>query len=125
MKILFQMKTDKLKQQLIDELNENSFLHYAEIQKFKKNNLPKDLISKKLNSFKRQKKITLVMFGILGAFLIFTQFILIESENSHPFLQNLSLQFIPILGVLFFQANYQNIGKRIFILELLLNWDEN
>lgn len=118
------MKADKLKQQLIDELNENSFLHYAEIQKFKKNNLPKDLISKKLNSFKRQKKITLVMFGVLGAFLIFTQFILIESENSHPFLQNLSLQFIPILGVLFFQSNYQNIGKRIFILELLLNWEE-
>lgn len=118
------MNMESLKQKLIAELNENSILMYAERQKLKEDQLPKALLQKLLIKYQKQKKLSLIGFGLLGALLIVVQYILVYSQNKYPFLQQVSIQFMPLLGVLFFQMNIQNFGKRIFILELLLNWEE-
>lgn len=118
------MNTDSIKQKLIAELNENSILLYAERQKFKQDNLPKELLENMLKKHRRQRQWTKILFGLLAAFLIMLQFYIVSSENANPFLQNMILQFMPILGISYFSASYQNYGKRIFILELLLDWEE-
>lgn len=118
------MNTESIKQRLIAELNENSILLYAERQKLKKDHLPKELLETMLQKHKKQREWSKILFGILGAFLIMLQFYIVSSENAYPFLQNIMIQFIPILGILFFSASYQNYGKRIFILELLLDWEK-
>lgn len=118
------MNTEALKQKLIAELNENSILMYAERQKLKADHLPKDLLEAQLKKHKRQRQWTKILFGILAAFMIMLQFYIVYSENAYPYLQNVMMQFLPFLGILFFSANYQNYGKRIFILELLLQWEE-
>jgi len=90
------MNKETIKQKLINELNENSILMYAERQKLKEDHLPKELLEKMLKKHK----------------------------NTNPFLQNVMLQFMPVLGISYFSASHQNYGKRIFILELLLDWEE-
>ena len=118
------MNTDSLKQRLIAELNENSILLYAERQKFKEDHLPKELLEKMLKKHKRQRQWSKILFGILAAFLIMLQFYVVSSENAYPYLQNVVLQFMPVLGISYFSASYQNYGKRIFILDLLLDWEK-
>lgn len=119
------MNTESLKQKLITELNENSILMYAERQKLKEDQLPKELLQKMLIKHQKQKKLSLIFFGVMLAFLILLQWYIAYSQNKSLFMQNVLLQFTPILGVLYFQMNFQNLGKRIFILELLLNWVDN
>lgn len=118
------MNKENIKQKLIEELKQNSIMLYADRQVFKKKLIPKDYIQKQLIRNKRQKKFTLIAFGIVMAILILLQFYIVLSENAYPYLQNVMLQFFPLLGLMFFQANYQNFGKRIFILELLLDWED-
>ncbi|MDA3905512.1 MAG: hypothetical protein PF484_05490 [Bacteroidales bacterium] len=118
------MNKETIKQKLIEEMKHNSIMLYADRQTFKKNSIPKDYIKKQLLKNKKQKKFSLIAFGVIIAILMLMQFYIVYSENAYPFLQNVMLQFFPILGIIFFQANYQNFGKRIFILELLLDWEE-
>jgi len=118
------MNKENIKHQLIEELKHNSIMLYADRQAFKKNNIPKDYIKKQLLKNKRQKNFSLIAFGVLIAILMLIQFYIVYSENAYPYLQNVMIQFFPLLGLMFFQANYQNFGKRIFILELLLDWEE-
>jgi len=118
------MNTDSIKQRLIAELNENSILLYAERQKLKEDHLPKELLEEMLKKHKKQRQWSKVLFGVLGAFLIMLQFYIVSNENANPFLQNVMLQFMPILGISYFSASHQNYGKRIFILELLLDWEK-
>lgn len=118
------MEKEGIKQKPIAELNDNSILLYAERQKFKESNLPKDLMEKMRIKFIKQKKISMIAFGILGAYLIIMQFLIVYSNSPSAFLKNSTIQFFPLLGVLFFQMNRQNLGKKIFILGLLLNWEE-
>ncbi len=118
------MNKEKIKQHLIEELKHNSIMLYADRQAFKKSIIPKDYIEKQLKRNKKQKKGSLIAFGVVLALMIVLQSYIVLSENAFPYLQNISMQFMPMLGLLFFQANHQNFGKRIFILELLLNWED-
>lgn len=118
------MNKETLKQHLVEELKRNNIMLYADRQAFKKDKIPKDYIEKQLIRNKRQKKLSFIAFGVLIALMIVLQFYIVLSENAIPFLQNISVQFMPMLGVLFFQANHQNFGKRIFILELLRDWEK-
>ncbi len=118
------MNTESLKQKLIAELNENSILLYAERQKFKQDNLPIELLQKMRDKYVKQKRFSMIAFGILGAFLIMLQFYIVSDDNANPFLQNIMLQFTPILGISYFSASHQNYSKRIFILDLLLDWEK-
>lgn len=118
------MNTESIKQRLIAELNENSILLYAERQKLKKDHLPKELLEEMLKKNLKARKFSKIVFGILGVFL--TLLIGYSRIPSAPniLLQSVIFQFMPILGVIFFSASYQNYGKRIFILELLLDWEK-
>jgi len=118
------MNTESLKQKLIAELNENSMLLYAERQKLKEDHLPKELLEQMLKKHKKQRQWTKILFGIIVAFLVILQFYIVSDDNANPFLQNIMLQFTPILGISYFSASYQNYGKRIFIIELLLDWEK-
>lgn len=118
------MEKETIKQKLITELNDNGMLLYADKQKLKTNEIPYDFLQKKLTTFKKQKKISAIAFGIIGAFIIFSLFLSQTNESSNNFLQLYVIQLIPILGILYFSSQNHNLGKKIFILELLLNWEE-
>jgi hypothetical protein len=117
------MNTESIKQRLIAELNENSMLLYAERQKFKENDIPQDLINTMRKKYQKQKKLSMIGFGVLGAFIILSLSLLTISEKPHYILQNIAMQFTPILGILYFSAHNQNLGKKIFILDLLSDWE--
>lgn len=118
------MNTESIKQRLIAELNENSILLYAERQKFKEDYLPKELMEKLKSKYKKQKRIGMIAFGVLGAFIILSLTLLSISDDADNIFQSIAMQFTPILGILYFSAQNQNLGKKIFILDLLLDWEK-
>lgn len=117
------MNIESIKQRLIAELNENSILLYAERQKFKENDLPQDLINIMRKKYQKQKKLSMIGFGVLGAFIILSLTISKLIESPQDIFQTIGIQFTPILGILYFSAQNQNLGKKIFILDLLSDWE--
>jgi hypothetical protein len=118
------MDTEALNQKLIEELNENSILMYADRQKFKAEKLPMELLQRLHKKYKRQKQFSLILIGILLAVLIIIQFAISSAGNTPKLLQTFTLQFMPLLGIFFFQFNFQNYGKRIFVIELLMQLED-
>ncbi len=118
------MDTKAIKQKLIAELNENSILMYADRQKFKAEELPMELLQKMHKKYKRQKQFSLILIGILLAVLIIIQFIISSAGSTPKLLQSFTLQFLPFQGIFFFQFNFQNYGKRIFVIELLMQLED-
>lgn len=118
------MNTESIKQKLIAELNENSILLYAERQKLKAEHLPKDLLEEMLIRYKKKKKFNSIAFIVILVVIVLILFLAGFNENPRNILFQMGFQFMPILGGLFFSAQTMNFSKKIFILDLLLNWEK-
>ena len=118
------MNTELLKQKLIAELNENSILLYAERQKFKENHLPKELLEEMLIKYKRKKKFNSIAFIVILIVIVLMLSLARFNESPNNILLQMGFQFMPVLGGLFFSAQTMNFSKKIFILDLLLDWEE-
>ena len=117
------MEKETIRERLISELNDSTLL-YKDRQKFKKEELPKDFLEKLILKYSKERKLTAIAFSILGMIIIFSLFTSHLFAKSSFSLQLLGIQLTPLLGVLFFGSQNKNLAKRIFILKLLLDWDD-